>query len=162
MELEDSFAPRHLMQSVDILRDNCVQLTGAFKLGKLLMTLVGLRIGRYHALAVKRIKLSRMGLIERMGEHHLGRIVEMLMVQAIDAPKIRDTACCRNTRTTEKHDTIMRVEQLGKLVCRLTRIVDSLSRHTSPLSHTVALVAIMPAAMPQTQGAPIQGRPLKE
>ena len=54
-------------------------------------------------LAVKIVKFGRVGLVKRMGEHRLGRILEFLVVQPIYRAKIRDAALGRNARPAEKH-----------------------------------------------------------
>ena len=116
VQLKHAFRARHLMQAVDILRHHRAQHALALQLGKLEMALVGSGIQRDHLGAVKLIKLAAIGNVEAVGQDGLGRIGELLVVQAVLAAEIRNTARRRHARATKEHHARMRLKQLGQLL----------------------------------------------
>ena len=103
MQLVHHLAARRLVQTVDVLGHHGFALALALQFGQPQMG--GIRLGPVddELLAVKIVKFGRVGLVKRMGEHRLGRILEFLVVQPIYRAKIRDAALGRNARPAEKY-----------------------------------------------------------
>lgn len=73
------------MQAVDVLRHHSRELACTLQLGKLEVSLVWLGTQRDHLRAVELIELGSVRLEEVMGEHRLGRIGELLVIEAVYA-----------------------------------------------------------------------------
>ena len=98
------------MQPVDILRDHGAQLARRFQLRQLIVRGVGLGFGVEQFIPVKAEKFLRMLLIKRMTQHHLRRIVVLLMIQPVGAAEILDAAFGADAGPAEKHDTVAAVD----------------------------------------------------
>jgi len=104
------------VQAIDILRHHRIQHAFALQLGKLKVALVGLGVQGNHLGAVELIELAAIGNVEAMGQDGLGRIGELLAVQAVLASEIRNAARRRHARATKEHHARMLLEQLGQLL----------------------------------------------
>lgn len=111
MQLKDVLRARYLVKTVDVLRHHGIELARCLQLGELGMRAIGLCVERNHLLAIKIVEVRLMGHKERMREHRLGRIVELLMIEAIHAAKIRNSTRRGHARTAKEHRMLMRLEQ---------------------------------------------------
>ena len=94
MQFEHILAPRRLMQTVYVLGHDRREYALFFKLGELSVRGVRLcrdGIGEYF-IAIESVEILRLALKESVAEHLLGRVVIFLIIQPVNAPKIRYTA----------------------------------------------------------------------
>lgn len=135
VQLVHTLAPRALVQTVDILRDDGVQPAGLFQTGKGIVRAIRLHIF-HHAFANLVIlkKFNRMLLIE-MVRHHLfggpGR-TRVACEYAVLAAKIGNIGLGGDTGSAEKNDPLMRVDKLpeaGETFC--------ISDHGNLLRHKI-------------------------
>ena len=84
--------------------------TLALELGELEVRLVGIGTKRNHLRAIKLEELRRMSLVEAVGKHGLGRIVELLVVQAINAAEIRNAARRGDARATKEDNALVALD----------------------------------------------------
>ena len=92
VQLVDALGARRLVQAVDVLRDHGGKLALALELGELVVRLVGLGSQGNHPRAVEIEELLGVREIELVAQHLLGRILELLMVQAVLTPEVGDAA----------------------------------------------------------------------
>ena len=108
--------------AVDVLRDDRGKLAGTLQLGQLEVGLVGLGAKGNHARAVEVVELGGMRDVEVVGEHLLGRVLEVLMVQTVLATKVRDARRRRNAGAPEEDDALGLVDGAAQLRGGLRRI----------------------------------------
>ena len=111
MQLKDVLRARYLMKTVNVLRHHGIELARRFQLGELGVRTIGPRVERDHLLAIEIVEVRLMGHEERMREHRLGRIVELLVIQAVYAAKIRDSARRGHACATKEYRVLVRLEQ---------------------------------------------------
>ena len=98
------------MQSVDVLRNNTVQFSLLFHLGQFIMCPVGHDAAGIHFLTIELIK--NLGFMFKAGmAQKIFRLIGVeadivLIVQAVLAPEIRDSALCGDTCAAKKRDVI--------------------------------------------------------
>ena len=92
VQLEDILAARRLMQPVDILRNDGLELSLALQLGKAQMRTVGLGAVHDELVPMEFIVFLRMRHEKRVAQDRLGRIVILLVIEAVHTAKIRDAA----------------------------------------------------------------------
>ncbi len=114
MKLIDLFAPRKLMQTVDILRDDGAQFPRLFPFGKLIVSGVRLRAQKQHFFTIKPIELFRVLLKIAGAQHSLGRNRVFHAVQPVLRTEIGNSAFRRNARSAEKHDIVALAHHLRK------------------------------------------------
>ena len=103
MQFVHHLAARRLVQTVDVLGHHGLALALALQFGQPQMG--GIRLGPVddELLAVEVKKLRGVGLVEGVGEHRLGRVLEFLVVQPVHRAEIGDAALGRNARPAEKY-----------------------------------------------------------
>ena len=110
MYLIDHLAAGQLMQSVYVLGDDAVKLSLCLHLGQFVMGLVGLNAARVHFLAVELVEHLGLALQAGIAQQIFGLIGVkphiVLVVEAVLAAEIRDSALCRNAGTAEKDDML--------------------------------------------------------
>ena len=104
------------MQPVDILRDDGLQLPLALQLGKAQMRTVGLGAVHNELVPMEFIVFFRMRHEKRVAQDRLGRIVILLVIEAVHTAKIRNAALGRDTGAAEKHDPVTAVDPLFELL----------------------------------------------
>ena len=104
MQLQHLPTPGRLMQAVNILGDHCLQLSGRLHFRELHMRRIGLCIQRQHLILVKLVKLLCLSGQKGMTDDLLGRIFIFLMIQAVLAAEIRNTAFRGDPGAAEKHN----------------------------------------------------------
>ena len=92
VQLEHILAPGRLMQPVDILRDDGLQLPLALQLGKAQVRAVGLGTVHDELVPMKFVVFLRMRHEKRVAQDRLGRIVILLVIEAVHTAKIRNAA----------------------------------------------------------------------
>ena len=92
VQLEHILAPGRLMQPVDILRDDGLQLPLALQPGKAQMRTVGLGAVHDELVPMEFIVFFRMRHEKRVAQDRLGRIVILLVIEAVHTAKIRNAA----------------------------------------------------------------------
>jgi len=105
VQLVYGFTARLLVQSVDVLRNHCRELSFPLKLRKRFMRAVRLCVQYEHFLPVKAEKQLRMRHKIGVTEHHFRRNVIALAVESVLTAKIWDTALGRDAGASEKNDT---------------------------------------------------------
>ena len=83
MKLQHFFASCCLMQSINILRDDCLQFPCLLQFGKLLMCGIGLCLREKHLVLVELIKLFCPLHIKAVAYNRLRRVFILLVIQAI-------------------------------------------------------------------------------
>ena len=115
VKLQHLFAARGLMQTVNILSDDGSELSRLFKLRKLQVRRVGLNSVDNELFPMKAVVLLWVFNKESMAEDGLGRILPLLVVQAVDTAEIGDTALRAHARAAEEHDIVALINPLFKL-----------------------------------------------
>ena len=114
MELPHYLAARFLMQSVDVLCDDCLYLTLTFELGQRFVAVIWLRVLIDELVLVELEEVFRVSLIECVGYHLLrrDRSAEVLVVDTVGAPEIRDAALGGHACAAEEYDVVALVDYL--------------------------------------------------
>ena len=112
MQFEHILAPGRLMQAVDVLRDDRLELALALQLRQTQVGTIGLGPVDDELIPVKFVVLLRVRHEEGMTQDRLGRIIILLVIQAVHAAKIRDAALGRDAGAAEKHDPVAAVDPL--------------------------------------------------
>ena len=112
MELVNGLGASRLMQAVDVLGDDRFQPALPFQLCQPQVGRVGLCPMDDELLAVEVKKFCGVGLVEGVGEHRLGRVLEFLVVQPVHRAEIGDAALGRDAGAAEKHDPVAAVDPL--------------------------------------------------
>ena len=112
MKFQNFFASRLLMESVDILRYDCLQLSHLLELCQRFVRPVRLRIWEQHLIPVEPVKFFRLSHIEGMAEDRLRRIIVFLVVQSVCTPEIRNMALRGHTCPTEKYNVAALIQPL--------------------------------------------------
>ena len=112
VKLQDSLASGGLMQSIDILRDHSMHLSGTFQLRQLFMGSIRLSFWEEHLIPVKTEEFFRMGTVKAVAQYGLRRIVVLLMVQTIHAAEVRDPALGGDTGSAKKYDIVVGINDL--------------------------------------------------
>ncbi len=107
VEFQDGSASRRLVEPVNILGDDRPELSLLFQPGQFLVGCVGLCVQKEHFTAVKTVKFSRVLAVETVAQDGLRRIVVLLVVQAVHASEVRNTALRGHACPAEKHDIVM-------------------------------------------------------
>ena len=112
MKFQNFFASRLLMESVDILRYDCLQLSHLLELCQRFVRPVRLRVREQHLIPVEPVKFFRLSHIEGMAEDRLRRIIVFLVVQSVCTPEIRNMALRGHTGPTEKYNIAAFIQPL--------------------------------------------------
>ena len=88
------------------------------------MSLVWLGAQRDHLRAVELIELGSVRLEEVMGEHRLGRIGELLVIEAVYAAEVRDAARRGDAGAPKEHDAVVTFDAARNLASGLGRVRD--------------------------------------
>ena len=131
VELEHVHGAGGLVEAIDVLRHHGSELAFALELGELEVSLVRLGVKRDHLRAIELVELCRVGLVEVVGEHRLGRISELLVIQAIHAAEIRNAACGGDAGAAKEHDALGTLDAPRELLGRLDGISDGLGHGSS-------------------------------
>ena len=91
---------------------------------ELAVRLVGLGVERDHALAVELVELRRVLAEELMAEHGLGRVLEVLVVQAVLATEVGDAAGGRDPRPAKEDHLLRTIDICLELGRGLRRVRD--------------------------------------
>ena len=102
MQLIHGLAARGLVQAVDVLGHDGPAFALALQRRQTQVGRVGLCPVDDELLAVEVKKFCGMGLVEGVGEHRLGRVLEFLVVQPVHRAEIGDAALGRDARPAEK------------------------------------------------------------
>ena len=104
MELIYIPASSHLVQAIDILRNDRQQLSFLFPLRQFFVRDIRLGMRIEHARAIELKEHPRIALIIRMGNDRLRRFPEVLMIQPVYPSEIRDARFCAHARTAKEHN----------------------------------------------------------
>ena len=115
VQLEHVFAPRRLVQPVDVLRDQGAQLAFALQLRQAQVRPVGLRAVHHQLRVVEAVILLRVAVKERPREDGLRRIVPLLVVEPVHAAEIRYAALGGHAGPAEKDDVVALRDPLAEL-----------------------------------------------
>ena len=103
VQLINVLASRHLVQAVDVLRDNGEQFALFFPLRQLPMDDIGLCIRIKHAISIEIKENLRMMHVERVRNDGFRRVSIPLTIQPILPAEIRNAAFGRHARAAEEH-----------------------------------------------------------
>ena len=108
MQFVDRLGTCFLVQTVDILCNNCLQFAKLFQFGQCFMRCVRLCICADDSRLVKILKCLRSAHKERMRKDGLRRTAVLVhgIVDAVFAPEIGDPALGGYTRAAEKYNVI--------------------------------------------------------
>ena len=108
MQFQHARRAGFLVQSVDVLRDDGLELSHALKRGERLVAIVRSRFHINEPLAVKIEELLRAALEKRMRDKLFGRNVlcEHLAVDSCGAAKIGNARFRRNAGAAEEYDVV--------------------------------------------------------
>ena len=95
-----------LMQAVYVLRNDGGKLSRSFKFSKFFMGNVRLNAADNELRPVKAVEFGRIRMKKVRTQNGLGRIIPLLMVQAVNAPEVRDAAFGRNPRAAKKNNPL--------------------------------------------------------
>ena len=108
MQFQHARRAGFLVQSIDVLRDDGLELSHALKFGERLVAIVRFRFHINEALAVKIEKLLRAALEKRMRDKLFGRNVlcEHLAVDSRGAAKIGNARFRRDAGAAKEYDIV--------------------------------------------------------
>ena len=106
MKFQHLFAPRRLVQPVDILGNDRFQLPFLFPLRQLIMRLIGRSFKTNQFIPVKPVEFFRFIPIKGMAQYRFRRIIIFLVIQAVHASEIRYPALRGHPGPTEKYNII--------------------------------------------------------
>ena len=104
VELQYLFAPGFLVQTIDILGDDCLQAALLLPLGQFPVSRIGFGIQDQHLVFIEPVKFLRIFHEKGMTQNGFRRIGIFLVIQSVLTSEIGDPAFCRNTRTSEKYN----------------------------------------------------------
>ena len=105
VNLQNFFAARIGVQTVDILGNNAGKLSLFLQLCQSVMGPIRLNAGHKNLRPVKPVKLLRLPHEKGVAEDRLRRIVILLIIQPVHTPEIRHAALRGNPGTAEKDDS---------------------------------------------------------
>ena len=111
------------MQTVDILRDDADELPCLLELRQLQVRGVGLRVCGDDAVFIEVEEVPRVLFEERVAQHGLRRVFELLMVESVYRPEVRDAALGGDAGAAEKDDALTFVDDLLQFLDFYFRIV---------------------------------------
>ena len=129
MQLKNVFAPGGLMQPVDILRDDRAQLPLALKLGKAEMYAVRLHAVDNELIPVEAVILLGVPVKEAAAQNSLGRVLPLLVIQAVDAPEVGYAALGADACAAEENDIIALRDHIAQQFYFIFHV------STAPLTH---------------------------
>ena len=100
------------MKSVDVLRDHRLQFSGPFQLGQLSVGRVRFHIENQHLILIKTVKFLRVLKEKAVADDGFRRIGVLLVIETVLTPEIRNPALRGDARPSEKHNALMRVDDL--------------------------------------------------
>ena len=113
MKFENLFRTGHFMQAIDILSHHSLELARLLQICQVDMSSIGLGIRIEQVLLVKVKKLQRIALKHRVRNQLLCCKMpsQLDAINSIRTAKVRNIGLRRNTRPTEKNDTLTLVYQ---------------------------------------------------
>lgn len=115
VELKDLLAAGGLMESVDVLRDDGLQLARALPLGELTMRGVWLRVGAEELCAVEGEEFLGIAFVVGVAQDRFGRVAPLLVVESVHAAEVGDAALGRDACSAEEDDVVAAVDDLLEL-----------------------------------------------
>ena len=106
VELVNGLGPRSLMQAVDVLGDDGLQPALPLQLCQPQVGSVGLRPLHNELIPVEPVELLGVLLPEGVAQDGLGRVIVLLVVQAVHAAEIGDAAFGGDPRAAKKDDAV--------------------------------------------------------
>ena len=110
MQLRDVLTAGEGMQIVDVLRHDAQTTSGFLQLGHKAVSGVGPGVRIKHAAAVEAVKLFRIRLKKMMADDFLRRVIILLLIQSVNAAKVRNSAFRGRTRTGKKDDALPSIQ----------------------------------------------------
>ena len=129
MQLKNVFAPGGLMQPVDILRDDRAQLPLTLKLGKAEVDAVRLHAVDNELLTMEAVIFLGVPVKEAAAQNSLGRVLPLLVIQAVDAPEVGYAALGADARAAEENDIITLRDHVAQQFYFIFHV------STAPLTH---------------------------
>lgn len=112
VQFEHIFASRHLMQAVDVLRDDGFQFSCRLKLGEFQMRGVWLRVFYDKFFAIESVKFRGIRVEKRAAYYDFGRKFPFLAVKSVLASEVGNAAFGGNARAAEKNDVLGFVDEI--------------------------------------------------
>ena len=112
VQFKHFFAAGHLVQTINILRDNGRELSGGFQLRQLAVGCIGTGCKTDHLLPVEIVKLRRVADKKAVAEDGFRWVIKFLIVKAIDRTEIGNAAFGRDTGTAEKDYAMVLINHL--------------------------------------------------
>ena len=107
MELQHIFATCFLMQAVNILSDDCCQLSLLLQTSKGKVCRIWFCIRINHFIKIKVIKLLGITHEKSMTQHGLrGKAIFFLLINSLITAEVGDIGFRADTRSPEKHDSL--------------------------------------------------------
>ena len=114
MQLQNFFASRFLMQTVNILCDDCRQFALLFQTSKSQMSRIWFCIRVNHFIKVEIVKLLRIAHKEGMTQHDFRReTIFFLLIDPFVTAEIGDIGLSADTCPTKEHDPLAVFDDLS-------------------------------------------------
>ena len=137
VQLEHLFAPRLLVQTVDVLGHHRGKPSLLLPPGKHFMGHVGRKAQRQHFFLVEPEKIFRFFQKKAVADNGFRRIIELLTVQAVHAAKVRNPRLGADPRAAEKDDVPAAFHPLLQRFYFIHRGIPSFFYKIHPISSSV-------------------------